>query len=160
MNKEVQSIIKNLQNTWEGEPWYGRAVLNILKDTDEQIVYNKPNDQSHSIIELLFHMITWAEFTVKRLEGDQKMDLQAFEKLDWRTIDPKVHTWKAGLNQLKTAHEKIVEILNSKQDDFLKEIVDYRQYNFRFLLNGLMQHNIYHLGQIAYAMKLYDKPAS
>jgi len=29
-----------------------------------------------------------------------------------------------------------------------------REYNYRFLLNGLMQHNIYHLGQIAFLKNL------
>jgi len=44
--------------------------------------------------------------------------------------------------------------LEKRDDEFLKEMVDYRKYDFRFLLNGLMQHNIYHLGQVAYLKKL------
>jgi hypothetical protein len=44
--------------------------------------------------------------------------------------------------------------LKKKEDAFLEEKVDYRNYNFRFLLNGLVQHDIYHLGQIAYVGKM------
>jgi len=59
------------------------------------------------------------------------------------------------LEQLKSTHKKIVELLNQKADDsFLGDIVPLREYNFRFMLNGLIQHNIYHLGQIAYLNKL------
>ena len=36
--------------------------------------YNKPNANCHSLIELLYHMITWADFTKKQLEKDQNMD--------------------------------------------------------------------------------------
>jgi uncharacterized damage-inducible protein DinB len=154
MNKELQSIIRNLQNINTGEPWYGRAVYEMLEEIDPAIVYKKPNEDSHSLIELLYHMITWAEFTLKRIEGDKEQDLAASEKMDWREIDPKIHAWKKGLSEFKTIHKKIIQLLDKKDDEFLKENVDYRKYNFRFLLNGLIQHNIYHIGQIAYLKKL------
>jgi uncharacterized damage-inducible protein DinB len=153
MNKELQSIIRNLQNVNTGEPWYGRPIYDMLDEIDPAIVYKKPNKQ-HSLTELLYHMITWADFTLKRIEGDKEHDLVASEKLDWREIDPKIHTWKKGLDEFKAIHKKIVELLNEKDDEFLKEMVDYRKYNFRFLLNGLIQHNIYHIGQVAYVKKL------
>ncbi|MCY7309203.1 MAG: hypothetical protein LH619_00365 [Chitinophagaceae bacterium] len=43
---------------------------------------------------------------------------------------------------------------HKKDDDFLVEPVDYRKYNFRFLLNAMIEHNIYHLGQVAYVNKM------
>ena len=154
MNKELQSIIRNLERVNTGQPWYGRAVYEMLEETESSIVYKKLNENSWSLIELLYHMITWADFTLKRIEGDKKRDLAASEKLDWRKIDSKVHTWEKGLAEFKAIHKKIIELLNEKDDEFLKEIVDYRKYNFRFLLNGLIQHNIYHIGQVACIKKL------
>ena len=154
MNKEVQSIIRNLKNILDGTPWFGRPVYSILNEIHPVMVYTKPGGDAHSLIELLYHIITWAEFTVKRLERLPEDDMEAFEKLDWRLIDPHVHTWGNALEQFKTAHDRILELLNGKEDSFLSEMVDYREYNFRFLLNGLIQHDIYHLAQIAYAKKL------
>ena len=154
MNKELQSIIRNLENVNSGQPWFGRPVYELLEEIDGRIVYAKPNKHSHSLIELLYHMITWAEFTWRRIEGDKEQDMKAFEKMDWRKIDPAVHTWKKGLAQFKSIHKKIIQLLKKKDDAFLKEKVDYRGYNFRFLLNGLIQHNIYHIGQIAHMKKL------
>lgn len=154
MNKELQSIIRNLENTLDGTPWYGRPVYAILREIDPGIAYQKPSADSHSLAELLYHMLTWAEFTLKRLERDHSQDLAAFEKLDWRPIDPAFHNWDEGLAALIATHQQIIALLHTKDEFFLSETVDYRQYNFRFLLNGLIQHNIYHLGQIAYAVKL------
>ena len=154
MNKELQSIIRNLQNVNTGQPWYGRPVYEMLEEIDSAIVYAKPNENSHSLIDLLYHMITWADFALKRIEGDKEKDMAVFEELDWRKIDPKLHTWKKGLSEFKAIHKKIIELLDKKDDAYLKENVDYRKYNFRFLLNGLIQHNIYHIGQIAYLRKL------
>ncbi|HEV8283554.1 MAG TPA: DinB family protein [Chitinophagaceae bacterium] len=154
MNKEIQSIITNLERVNAGQPWYGRAVYDIFEEIDPSIAYKKPNDNSHSLIELLYHMITWADFTLHRIQGYKEKDMTAFEELDWREIDPAVHTWEKGLVEFKAIHKKIVELLNEKDDEFLKGIVDYRKYNFRFLLNGLIQHNIYHIGQVALMKKL------
>ena len=30
--------------------------------------------------------------------------------------------------------------------NFFRGDVDYREYNFRFLLHGIIQHDIYHIG--------------
>ena len=151
---EIQSIIRNLENVLDGEPWYGRPVYALFRDVDPAFVFTKPSEDAHSCIELLYHMLTWAEFTLKRLEGDKTADLKTFEEMDWRTIDPNVHDWDEGLAALIATHQQIIAILKTKDDAILKETVDHRNYNFRFLLNGLIQHNIYHAGQIAYLHKM------
>jgi uncharacterized damage-inducible protein DinB len=154
MKKEVQSIIRNLQNTLEGQPWFGRAVYELLGEIDESIISIKPNTTEHSLLELLWHMNTWAEFTLAHLENRSADELTVIEQNDWRTIDPEKHNWKKGMAQLKSVHEKIIGLLKEKEDSFLKEPVPGRKFNFRFMLNGLIQHNIYHAGQIAYIKKL------
>jgi len=154
MNKEIQSIIRNLENTLDGTPWFGRAVYEILDETDENKASIKPGDTEHSLLELLYHMITWAEFTLNRIQKDESRNVKYFEDLDWRQIDPKKHSWKKGVDELRKVHVAIVNLLQQKDDAFLKEPVEHREYNYRFLLNGLIQHNIYHLGQIAYLNKL------
>lgn len=150
MNKEILSLIRRIENNNTGQPWFGRPVYNILEKVKSKNVYKKPNGTEHTMADLLYHMITWAGFTLKRIEGDKNMDLAAFEKMDWREINPKTHTWKNGLAEFKSIQRKILGLLKKKDDSFLKQIVDYRQYNFRFLINGMIEHNIYHLGQIAY----------
>lgn len=154
MNKEIQSIIRRIENVNSGEPWFGRAVYILLEEVDVKKIYTKSNKTDHSIIELLYHMITWADFTLKRIEKDKINDLAAAEELDWRTINPKVHTWQKGLREFKTIHKKIIALLKKKDDAFLNEIVDYRKYDFRYLINGMIEHTIYHIGQIAYLNKI------
>lgn len=154
MNKETQYIIKTFESTLSGQPWFGRAGYEILKEVDDSKASAKPNGE-HSMLELIWHMNTWAEFTLGSLENKSSEDMKAIEVNDWREIDPKTHTWKKGIEQLKATHNKIIELLNQKTDDsFLSDIVPTRKFNFRFMLIGLIQHNIYHLGQIAYIRKM------
>ena len=156
MNKEIQYINAMLKALIDGEPWYGRSAYSILAEVDEQKVYRKLKENTHSLIELLFHMIAWASFTEKCLDRDQVMDPANFETIDWAEINPSLHNWENGLGQFKSAFNGILQVLGKKQDSLLGEIVPLREYNFRFLLHGLIQHTVYHLGQIAYLNKLLD----
>lgn len=154
MNAEIQSIIEKIKTITTGEPWFGRAIYTLLEEADPEKVYIKPGNTEHSLAEIVYHMITWSDFTLKRIEKDPVNDLAAAEELDWRKIDPKIHTWKKGVAELKAIDKKIISLLKKKEDHFLEEKVDFRKYNFRFLINGMMEHNIYHLGQIAYLSKM------
>lgn len=93
-NKEVQSIIRRIERVNNGEPWFGQAVFVIL---DPQKGCHQTKCTQHSMLELLYPMITWADFTLKRIEKDKINDLAAAEKLDWRTLNLKIHSWKKGL---------------------------------------------------------------
>ena|ERR1022692_1124866 len=154
MNKEIQYIIGALKNVLSDEPWYGKSVYAILEEAGTGNVYKHQDQASHSLIELLYHLITWAEFTLSSLKNEELENIESLESLDWRAIDPIELTWEKGFAQFKTANEKIIDLLQTKDDSFLEENAHFRKYNFRFLLNGLIQHHIYHAGQIAYIKNL------
>jgi uncharacterized damage-inducible protein DinB len=155
MNKETQYIIKSFESILSGQPWFGRAVYEILGEVDEAKAGTRPNGTEHSMLDLIWHMNTWAEFVLGSLENRTVDKMKEIDANDWRTIDPKIHTWQKGVEQLKATHSKIIELLGQKVDDnFLSEIVPTRKFNYRFMLNGLVQHNIYHLGQVAYIKKM------
>lgn len=153
MNKEIEAIATDLQTVLSGQPWYGKSFSDLLNEVLEEKFHRKPNDHSHSIADLLYHMITWGQFTQYRLEKKQQ-DMNEVEAMDWREIDPAVHTREKGIAQYTDCIGSVIELLKEKDDQMLEEKVDYREYNFRCLLNGLVQHTVYHLGQIAYVNKL------
>jgi uncharacterized damage-inducible protein DinB len=157
MNKELLSIISNLENVLSGDPWYGRAVYELLEEVHPAVAYIRPGDtdedEGHSLADLLYHMLTWAQFTLVAVQGKTEQEVRDIEKLDWRVINPPEHTWEKGLKALKETHRQLLEILHTKDDTLLEQTVPARTYNYRALLNGLIQHNIYHIGQVAYVTK-------
>ena len=124
MKKDTLGLAAHLEEVMQGEPWFGRAVF-----------------------------ITWASFTEQRILRNNEQDMKAFENMDWRKISPETHTWKGAVSELKSILKRIVVLLKEKDDSFLDEKVDYRDYDFRFLITGMTEHTIYHLGQIAYLNK-------
>jgi uncharacterized damage-inducible protein DinB len=158
-NKEVSNIISQLKEAYEGDPWFGRAILKILAEVDERTAYEKPGGQ-HSTLELLWHMITWREFSIDRLQHSPQMALAYFEEMDWRELDHNDTTlWKQGLERLQETQNQLVTLLEVQTDELLDHNVKERNYTFRKLLYGIIQHDIYHLGQIAYIQKLLKETA-
>lgn len=156
MNTRIQSIIQSLEEIMFGEPWYGRNFFDITRAIDPAIVAVHPGGNAHTLLELVYHCLTWTDFTLHRVLKDVEMDLHATEALDWRVIDPEKHTWASGLEQLQSSTKTLIAALHKKSDALLEETVDYRSYNFEYLLKGLVQHNIYHLGQIAAQAKILE----
>lgn len=154
MNTEIQSILHSLKETLHGQPWFGKPVYTLLEEVHPALVYKRPLETGHSRIELLYHMITWTLFTLRRIEKSKDMDARKVEESDWRQIDPLAHTWMHGIDEFKKLNQSIIKELEKKDDQFLNEQVEFRDYNFRTLLNGLIQHHIYHAGQVVYVNKL------
>ncbi|MDR3716232.1 MAG: DinB family protein [Puia sp.] len=155
MRKEIDTLLAALRDTLNGAPWYGKSVYAILAECDPAKASIRPSAGSHTLLELLYHMLSWAEFTRLQLENGPGFDPAEYEKtMDWPVPDKKEDTWEQGLRLFKDTHEKILELLSVKEDVFLSEQARERKYDFRFLLNGLIQHNIYHQGQIAFLHKL------
>lgn len=159
MNKELGYIIAQLKDAYEGDPWFGKSALKLLGEVDETTAYEKPGGQ-HSTLELLWHMITWREFTIDRLQHSPQMQLAYFEEMDWRELDHNDMTlWPQGLERLQETQRQLQDLLAAQTDELLDQTVRERTYTFRKLLYGIIQHDIYHLGQIAYIQKLLKETA-
>ena len=153
MNREILLLAEQIKETYEGDPWFGRSVKALLAEVNDRIAFESPNEQ-HSILELVWHMITWREFTISRLRREDK-DLHYFEVNDWRGLDHgDKNLWHQGLQRLQETQHELTLLMQQQDDAILSERVEGREYDFRTLLNGIIQHDIYHTGQIAYLTKL------
>ena len=154
MNKEMQYIARQITDAYEGDPWFGRNAKALLSEVNEQTAFEKPNGQ-HSMVELIWHMVNWREFVISRFTKDSTKDITYFEVNDWRALD---HSDKAllqqGLQRLHQTQAELLEVIGNESDALLDKNVEERSYTFRKLLHGILQHDIYHLGQIAYLQKL------
>ena len=156
MNKEIQYLVSQLQESFNGDPWFGRNAEKLLGEVTETLAFQKPNGQ-HSIAELVWHMVNWREFVISRFKKDETKDLHYFEANDWRQLDHSDRSlWQHGLQKLNETQELLINILQDQTDSILDKIVEERTYSYRNLLNGIVQHDIYHLGQIAYLVKFLN----
>lgn len=154
MNNEISFLVAQLKDAFDGDPWFGRAGLTLLSEVTEEMAFQKPNEQ-HSIVELVWHMINWKEFAINCLQPIKEKGQHYYEENDWQNLDlSDITLFQRGLDQLKKSQHELLEILQMQQDSILEDMVTERTYTFRKLLHGVVQHDIYHLGQIAYIKKL------
>jgi uncharacterized damage-inducible protein DinB len=153
MQKEIDLLIEQLKDSYEGDPWFGRNARLLLGEVDAAMAIQKLNGQ-HSILELVWHMITWREFVIHFLKPAPDHSLSYFEALDWRDLDHNdAALWQQGLEGLEETQAELLTVLAEQDDAILEHRVRERNYNYRKLINGVIQHDIYHLGQIAHITK-------
>ncbi|MCM4155151.1 DinB family protein [Gramella sp. AN32] len=149
MENRIEHLIASLSEIFEGEPWYGDSVMKKLENLPHSIGYKTCAPQSHSVSEIVGHLLAWKKFALEKLKGNDGYDIELNSETDWPEISintPK--QWEELKRKLVSCQCGIYEQLREKGDDFLDKKVPRRKYNFDYLLYGLIQHDIYHLGQI------------
>jgi uncharacterized damage-inducible protein DinB len=154
MNQELARIIKTIDANLGGKPWFGNNLMQQLEGVDFLKATIIPEKLNHSIAEIIMHMIAWRQFVIEKLNGN--IDYEVWETdLDWvKIINLSEAEWRNLLQQLVANHQLLLETINNKAEPLLENKVEGRAYNFRLLLNGIVQHDIYHIGQISMVRKL------
>lgn len=153
MSSEMQRIYNQLQQAFDGEPWHGSSMMLLLTGIRAAKALAKPVSQVHSIWELILHITAWRNFAIAKLSGQVSFDISTAEQ-DWPAI---IHTdeqaWQKALQDLQTSQQRLLELMKEVKDVLLEEIVPGRKYTFYVLLHGIIQHDLYHCGQIALLKK-------
>ena len=155
MKKEINNYIAEFESIYEGEPFYGKPLMAIIKGADPKNVYKKKSAAAHSVYEVTHHLHAWRELLVKRLNGDNKASIKMDSKEDWSPL-PEQRTdanWKALVKSLEQNHKELIKALSKWDDELLDKNFAGSAYPLRTFLNGQIQHDIYHIGQVALAIK-------
>lgn len=146
-----EAIIDQLHRAYAGEAWHGPSLREILTGVAAPVAKAKPIPGAHSIWELVLHINAWMIAARRRLAGDPA-ELSAKE--DWPAIAS--HTedaWQQTLAALEREHTALREAIRQLSDDELRAKIPGADYSATFMLNGVIQHNLYHAGQIALLKK-------
>lgn len=149
---EVRRIRSQLRRAFEGEAWHGPSLMELLADVAAASAAAKPIAGAHSIWELVLHVTFWEEVSRRRLEGDDTK-YQAEDGL-FTVTDSCEEGWKEALEKLKSTNEALREAIAKLDDSQLDEIAAGQEYSIYFLLHGVIQHDLYHAGQIALLKKM------
>jgi len=149
MQNQLKTIIHNLEECFDGKPWYGIPVMEKLNAIPWQIVNDKVYGDK-SIAVLVQHITNWRIFILKKLEGDLKFNIVIDGENDWDEVNIKSQEeWDFLKQKLQNTQDNLIQKLSQGTDELLKKQVPGKEYNFGPILTSIAQHDIYHLGQIA-----------
>lgn len=99
----------------------------------------------------MLHIAVWDAAASRRLAGEktQPSGLDNFPLIP----KPTAAEWRRAVAQLKRTHEDLVKTVAALPDSRLDDRVPGKRYSFRFMLHGVVQHELYHAGQIAVLKK-------
>ena len=155
MTKEINNYISEFETIYNGEPWYGKSLMAVINDADPKQVFKKQKSTSHSPYEITYHLYAWRDLLVKRLLGDTKSSIDVNSNDDWPGL-PKEQTtsaWKELVRKLEQNQMDLIKALPKWNNGSLDKNFAGTNYSLRTFLNGQIQHDIYHIGQIALAIK-------
>lgn len=122
-------------------------MMEILNHVDAVKAFQSTS-HIHRICELVQHITTWRIFAIKKLDGDQNYDVSQEE--NWKeATNQNESAWKIILAELDDSQEKLLEKLEAFSDQNLDEVVPGKAYSYYTLIHGVIQHDLYHLGEIA-----------
>ncbi|KAA1244825.1 DinB family protein [Aquimarina sp. RZ0] len=147
---DIEDSITQLEEVFEGFPWYGPPILKSLKTIPVLFWDQKMDDDSHSITELVYHMIDWRIFVIEKIKGNELFSIEMNSENDWRKkvfIATEVDKEEI-LKELTRTQNLLIELLMTKPDSWMNELVDGKDYKNSYMVLGSIQHDIYHTGQI------------
>ena len=140
-----------LQNIYEGEAWHGPSIVKALEGINAPLAFKK-FQKIHSIAELTDHMVVWKKFTIERLKGNDRYDVT--ENINWKKFSTTDEdAWNNIKNDLHLMQEEFINSLDHISDMKLTDLVFNKAYDYYTLLHGVVQHDIYHAGQISLLKK-------
>lgn len=149
---EMERLRDQLRRSIEGSAWHGPALREVLAGVTAEAAAARPIEAAHSIWELVLHVSAWQDAVRRRLASDAAIELTPAE--DWPTVsDSSPSTWQKALDGLERMYLELERDLAALDDRVLDRPVPGMGYNVYVMLHGVVQHNLYHAGQIALLKK-------
>ena len=149
---EIQRIEDQLRRAFEGHAWHGPAVRELLADVTAAKAAGRPLPSAHNIWEIVLHMATWERVVRQRLQGEAVADLPTEE--DWPPVrDSSEADWRRAIDDLERANHDLRDTIARASEARLAEMVPGKDHSVYVMLHGIIQHDLYHAGQVAVLKK-------
>ncbi len=151
---EINRIVDQFEREHRGDPWHGSPLVEILAGIGAEPAAAHPVPGAHSVWEVVLHVTAWKNEGRSRVEGGPA---GLPEEGDWPAVGAATaDRWQEALARLDESHRRLLEAIQHLEEPALVEPTnDPRNrplgtgVTYYELLHGLVQHDVYHAGQIA-----------
>ena len=153
-NKLMLNYYQQLNVIYDGDPWIDESFQKKLIDLSEEEAFRQPMPGVHSVAEVLSHVIEWRRELIDRMRSGRP-PIPIFEQENnWYSNE-----WlgKKGWNHLveefEESQDQLMDLWKSLPDSFLSQKYN-DEYPYQYLVEGIVHHDLYHLGQIGLIIKM------
>ncbi|MFV8345328.1 DinB family protein [Flavobacterium sp. ZB4P13] len=144
--------VSNLYKTvYNGHPWIDINILETLESISAEQAYTKVKPEINSIWEIVNHMIQWRLNVLQRVQG--KIMTTPGHNYFTKNSDPSEEAWKNTLISLEESQQQWIELLSDFNESDFEKIYPNNNLTYYEHIHGIIQHDVYHLGQIVILKK-------
>lgn len=155
---DITHTIGLLQRAVKGDAWHGPSLEEALAGVDAPGAAAHPIDSVHSMWEIVLHVSGWTREVAKRLQGGEPT-LPAGG--DWPSPgEISEEAWLKARDELRWVHEELLSALTAFPVTRFSERVGSERsaplgtgVTFLEMVDGILQHDAYHAGQISLLKK-------
>jgi len=152
--REIDRIVDQMDRAFSGDAWHGPSLMGLLDDLSAEDASKHVVHGAHSIWELVHHMGAWNSIAQHRLQGET---VEVTAERDWPPVwEVSEAAWKRALENLAESHARLRSVVAGLRDEQL-DLVDQKtsgpDTSRYVVLHGIVQHDLYHAGQIAVLKK-------
>jgi hypothetical protein len=152
MNFECLRIADQLRRAFTGDAWHGPSLRELLAGIPAEQARARPIAAAHSIWELVLHIDLYVRLALDATQGTVMPELFGTGK-DWPAAQNGSAAWAIASDRLFQGGEHLAQTIEGFADARLQDTVPGREYDFYHLFHGIVQHSLYHGGQIALLKK-------
>ncbi|MEL7002560.1 MAG: DinB family protein [Bacteroidota bacterium] len=157
MKDIINEITLQLKEVQEGKIWINSTFHKRLAEIDETTAFLRPHEQLHSIAEIISHLTLWRNEAILKIKTGKGSKTDDCEE-NWLSNDQlKNIGWNSIRSNYDNSLKELILLLKEKNDSFLSQKyydTDFKgYYDYRFVINGMLHHDLYHLGQIGIILK-------
>ena len=150
MNTECNRIANQLRRAFEGKAWHGPSLKELLEGVTAEQANARPIANANTIWDLVLHIEFWTSAALQAINGVAMPKMAGTASGDWEPVkDASTAAWSHARTKAFQTCSELASAIEQFGDSRLAETVPGRQYEFYYLFHGIVQHSLYHAGQIA-----------
>jgi uncharacterized damage-inducible protein DinB len=150
--REIDRILDQMDRAFSGDAWHGPPLRSLIDGLLAEDCSKHPVEGAHSIWEIVQHITAWNTIVRHELAGEGQ---SVTPEQDWPPVcEVSEAAWQRTVENLVEARSRLRAAVHGLGDAQLDEKPSKRTGNSRYvMLHGVVQHDLYHAGQIAVLKK-------
>ena len=149
---EIDRILDQMDRAFSGDAWHGPPLKSLIDGLLAEDASKHAVEDAHSVWEIVLHITAWNTIVRRELMGEA---LSITSEQDWPPVwEVSEAAWHRAVENLVEAHSRLRAAAQGLRDEQLEERPSRRTDNSSYvMLHGVVQHDLYHAGQIAVLKK-------
>lgn len=149
---EAKRLRQEFEQLYDGDPWIDVQLKQTLLKISAEKAAKRIAEGRNTIWEITNHLIEWRRLLLKRLKGEFVPVPE--DNFIHEISDSSEEAWKQTLQDLEETQQEWLNFLDGLRDEDLEKTYPGNNQRYYYLIQGLIQHDSYHLGQIVLLSKL------